>query len=63
MKTSPTRYEAPAIVERTPIELPLIGGLSSVAPSAVFRTTPAYEPPAIAERTQLAKPLVLVASV
>jgi hypothetical protein len=61
--SSTTRYEAPAIVERTPIELPLIGILESGgSPSAVFRTTPAYEPPAIADRTQLARPLVLVAS-
>jgi hypothetical protein len=52
-------YEAPAIAERTPIELPLIGTLSSTVTSAVFRTTPVYEAPAIVERTQLGQPLVL----
>jgi hypothetical protein len=57
--TDSTSYEAPAIVERTPIELPLVGILTSTVPSAVFRTTPVYEAPAIVERTQLHQPLVL----
>ena len=61
MTPSRARYEAPAIVERTPIELPLVGTTSAV-PSAGFRAAPAYEPPAIAERTSVARPLVLAAS-
>ena len=60
--SSPTSYEAPAIVERTPIDLPLIGGAGSGVLSGVFRTMPVYAAPAIAERTRLAPALVLIAN-
>ena len=56
-RTTPL-YEAPAIVERTEIDMPLIGNVS-MPTSAMFRTTAAYEAPAIAERTPVGTPLVL----
>ena len=52
-------YEAPAIVERTEIDMPLIGTAPASTRSAAFRTTRVYEAPAIVERTQVGTPLVL----
>jgi hypothetical protein len=55
-------YEAPAIAERTRVDMPLIGGASQ-NDSAAFHdgdAEDAYEPPAIAERTRVDVPLVAV---
>jgi len=54
-------YEAPAVLERTPVDTPLIGLTSGGGASAAFRPEvieAAYEAPAIAERTPLESPLI-----
>ncbi len=55
-------YEPPSIDERTPIDVPLIGGLSGIVgtPSAAFRPVPPqpYVPPRIVARDRLDVPLI-----
>ena len=52
-------YVAPAIVERTPVGLPLVATVGSGPPeSAVFRTEADYEAPAIVERTPVDLPMI-----
>jgi hypothetical protein len=60
--TSSGRYEAPAIVERTPVGRPLVLAVPSGGVSAVFRTEAEYEAPAIVERTPVDLPLIGVLS-
>jgi hypothetical protein len=60
--TSSGRYEAPAIVERTPVGRPLVLAVPSGGVSAVFRTEAEYEAPAIVERTPVDMPLIGTAS-
>ena len=59
--TSSGRYQAPAIVERTPVGRPLVLAASGGV-SAVFRTEAEYEAPAIVERTPVDLPLIGVLS-
>ena len=61
--TMPVRYEAPAIVERTRVDLPLVLNVASgQQPSAVFRAEAEYEAPAIVERTPVEMPLIGIGS-
>lgn len=57
-------YEAPAIAERTEIDLPLVAVISGDGGSAAFHPADAderYEARAIAERTEIDHPLVATA--
>ena len=62
----PAPYERPRVVERTPIDVPLVALVSvdtvDAGASATFRPSAPYERPRVADRTHIPAPLTLATS-